>query len=236
MRATLLKKHHFLKIIAICLILSLSYACNRGGDATTENSNTTKTETTKTTEAGDLPAHCNNGLYDGDETGIDCGGSCPTDCCNNKKFDANLGEKGTDCGGKCPTSCCENGILDATNGETDIDCGGPCKPCKKEKIVGTPKEKTSPKATSPLAKDLEKDLNELSKQGDKKQRRKIAKDLNKKYKGAQIVVVGKETKTYSIRDYTKNLNMLIGNKIKIKVTNVQEADGKVSVASITEKK
>ena len=49
------------------------------------------------------PATCTDGVQNGDETGIDCGGaSCP--------------------------SCCGNGIQDAD--ETDVDCGGAdCVPC-----------------------------------------------------------------------------------------------------------
>jgi hypothetical protein len=46
------------------------------------------------------PCHCTNGILDGDETGIDCGGSC----------DAQV----------CPT--CSDGIQNGT--ETGIDCGG----------------------------------------------------------------------------------------------------------------
>lgn len=29
---------------------------------------------------GDIPAHCSSGVQDGDETGVDCGGSCPEVC------------------------------------------------------------------------------------------------------------------------------------------------------------
>ena len=229
MTTDIFKKQHafWLMLIAFCL---LNTACNWWSDEAEESTKKDKIE-----KKDDLLAHCNNGLYDGDETGIDCGGSCPTDCCQNKKFDANLGEKGIDCGGKCPTKCCENGIVDATNGETGIDCGGPCPDCKEEKknddkMIGISKP------TSPLKKDLEKDLNELAKQKDRKESRSLAKTLNKKYAGSQIVVVGKQTKTYSIRDYTKNLTMQVGTNIKVAVQNVQENEGKLNVATIKEKK
>ncbi len=46
---------------------------------------------------------CFNTIQDGDETGIDCGGSCPA------------------------CSSCNDGIQN--QGETDIDCGGPCDAC-----------------------------------------------------------------------------------------------------------
>lgn len=82
-----------------------------------------------------LPTECTNGIKDGNETNIDCGGSCPP-CnpviisvahCTNGVLD--IGETGIDCGGPCPPclASCNNGLQD--NGETGIDCGGPCPPC-----------------------------------------------------------------------------------------------------------
>ena len=47
---------------------------------------------------------CNNGVQDGDETGVDCGGSC------------------------IPCSTCNNGVQDGD--ETGVDCGGTCTPCQ----------------------------------------------------------------------------------------------------------
>ena len=70
------------------------------------------------------PAHCINGVQDGDETGVDCGGSC-TACPTCSDGIQNQGETGVDCGGPC-TECdlCVNGIQDGD--ETGIDCGGSC--------------------------------------------------------------------------------------------------------------
>ncbi len=52
------------------------------------------------------PTTCSNGVLDGDETGIDCGGSCTA----------------------CTTApSCTNGIKDGT--ETGVDCGGTCTAC-----------------------------------------------------------------------------------------------------------
>lgn len=49
---------------------------------------------------------CYNGIRDGDETGVDCGRSCPNqDCCTNRAWDVNLGESGMDCGGTCALTC-----------------------------------------------------------------------------------------------------------------------------------
>jgi len=49
---------------------------------------------------------CYDGVRNGDESGVDCGGSCPLqDCCANRAWDTNLGEGGADCGGSCALTC-----------------------------------------------------------------------------------------------------------------------------------
>ncbi len=73
--------------------------------------------------------NCFNGIKDGDEEGIDCGGSCrrcPT--CNDQIQNQN--ETGVDCGGPC-LSCasCSDGVQNQN--ETGVDCGGACRPCVK---------------------------------------------------------------------------------------------------------
>ncbi len=71
---------------------------------------------------------CTDGIQNGDETGVDCGGTacfeCPT--CNDGIH--NGSETGIDCGGNC-TACptCNDGIRNGT--ETGVDCGGSCVPC-----------------------------------------------------------------------------------------------------------
>jgi hypothetical protein len=80
-------------------------------------------------EANKIPP-CFNGIQDGGETGVDCGGD---DCqpCAATCFDGiqNQGEQGIDCGGPCPLcATCFDGIQNGS--ETGIDCGGPdCQPC-----------------------------------------------------------------------------------------------------------
>ena len=45
---------------------------------------------------------CRDGTQNQDETGVDCGGSCPNaDCCANGYADVGNGETGVDCGGSC---------------------------------------------------------------------------------------------------------------------------------------
>ncbi|WP_165872219.1 glycosyl hydrolase [Tenacibaculum sp. M341] len=53
---------------------------------------------------------CNDGIQNGDETGIDCGGSCPYTCDTSELPTCNDGEQngdetGIDCGGSCANTC-----------------------------------------------------------------------------------------------------------------------------------
>jgi gliding motility-associated-like protein len=71
---------------------------------------------------------CSDGIKNGTETSVDCGGpSCPT-CpnCYNGIQDGN--ETSIDVGPSCPNaSHCNNGIMDGD--ETSVDCGGSCVVC-----------------------------------------------------------------------------------------------------------
>ena len=70
---------------------------------------------------------CSDGIKNGNETGIDCGGACPKcPTCNDGIKNGN--ETGIDCGGNCsPCPTCSDGIKNGN--ETGIDCGGSCSPC-----------------------------------------------------------------------------------------------------------
>lgn len=93
---------------------------------------------------------CLNGLLDGGEVDIDCGGPCPPcevgsacishlnclsgfclrrACSTPTCFDGvlNQGESGIDCGGSCLPCHCFNNVPDLD--ESDVDCGGSCSPC-----------------------------------------------------------------------------------------------------------
>ena len=72
---------------------------------------------------------CDDGIQNGDETGIDCGGSCAA-CATCDDGILNGDETGVDCGGSCAAcATCDDGILNGD--ETGIDCGGPdCEPCQ----------------------------------------------------------------------------------------------------------
>ena len=79
---------------------------------------------------------CDDGIQNGQETGVDCGGpdcaACPTEpSCTDGVQNGN--ETGVDCGGPDCPACptCDDGILNGQ--ETGIDCGGPdCVPCSGE--------------------------------------------------------------------------------------------------------
>ncbi|CEL92240.1 unnamed protein product [Vitrella brassicaformis CCMP3155] len=70
---------------------------------------------------------CTDGLQNGDEEGVDCGGSCEASCPTCSDGVQNGGEDGVDCGIVCRVMCeptCTDGIRNG--GETSVDCGGPC--------------------------------------------------------------------------------------------------------------
>lgn len=75
----------------------------------------------------ELTARCSNMAKDGDETGIDCGGSCGPcgtggGCTGNDDC-----QSGVCSGSSCRAPSCDD---DVTNGsESDTDCGGTCSPC-----------------------------------------------------------------------------------------------------------
>lgn len=70
---------------------------------------------------------CNNLRKDGDETGVDCGGSCPV--CGGGSCDQNADCASNRCvAGTCtiPAACTD---LIKNGNESDVDCGGSCPAC-----------------------------------------------------------------------------------------------------------
>ena len=74
------------------------------------------------------PSHCSDNTKSGDETDVDCGGSCPTKCADSKGC-----TKAGDCTSgvctrsQCAAPSCTDGVKNGT--ETDVDCGGSCTKC-----------------------------------------------------------------------------------------------------------
>ncbi|WP_020538535.1 zinc-dependent metalloprotease [Lewinella cohaerens] len=107
-----------------------SYTVTSSGGTEASGGSFGSSETTNFCLGSGPAPTCTDGIQNGNETGVDCGGpdcaACPT-C-----FDGiqNGNETGVDCGGPdcaaCPT--CFDGIQNGD--ETGVDCGGPdCAPC-----------------------------------------------------------------------------------------------------------
>ncbi|MEL6987659.1 MAG: S8 family serine peptidase, partial [Bacteroidota bacterium] len=73
---------------------------------------------------------CDDGIQNGNETGVDCGGPDCAPCATCDDGIQNGNETGVDCGGPdcAPCATCDDGIQNGN--ETGVDCGGPdCPPC-----------------------------------------------------------------------------------------------------------
>jgi hypothetical protein len=123
--------HRSLGLIALLGLLAptaLASSCSSTPEATT-----TSTSTGTGGSGGDPTAGCHNLRKDGDETDLDCGGSC-SPCKAGRKCAANADCLSSDCGSKllCLPSTCADGKQDGL--ETDVDCGGAeCEPCTTSK-------------------------------------------------------------------------------------------------------
>lgn len=69
---------------------------------------------------------CFDRVRDGDETDIDCGGSCGA-CATGRACSAASDCQSNACNGTCAAPSCDNGVRDGF--ETDVDCGGQCGGC-----------------------------------------------------------------------------------------------------------
>ena len=97
---------------------------------------------------------CTDGIQNGDETGIDCGGTDCTPCVTCTDGIQNGDETGIDCGGTDCTPCvtCSDGIQNGD--ETGIDCGGTdCSACPTPFIVADVKALLEGPAESTLMRD-----------------------------------------------------------------------------------
>ncbi len=108
-----------------------SYSLTSGGSTLASGGSFGSSETTNFCVGGTPPPAptCNDGVQNGNETGVDCGGSCnPCSSCNDGVQNGN--ETGVDCGGSCnPCVSCNDGIQNGD--EEGVDCGGSnCEPCE----------------------------------------------------------------------------------------------------------
>ena len=70
---------------------------------------------------------CTDGVKNGTETDVDCGGGCPKTCALDQGCLADADCKGGKCAGNKCAPTCSDGVKD--NAETDVDCGSTCPPC-----------------------------------------------------------------------------------------------------------
>jgi len=81
--------------------------------------------------AGDViieppPATCTDGVKNGTEADVDCGGGCPA-CKNGAACSLATQCQSGVCSGTCRAAICSDGVKNDT--EADIDCGGACPAC-----------------------------------------------------------------------------------------------------------
>lgn len=69
---------------------------------------------------------CEDGVKNGNEADVDCGGSCDAKCANGRACTVGTDCTSNVCGGaqKCAESLCSDGVKSGTEG--DVDCGGSC--------------------------------------------------------------------------------------------------------------
>src|SRR6185312_12201324 len=85
-----------------------------------------------------VATHCANGMKDGGETGVDCGGSQCLPCGTSKPCLTSSDCFSHVCSGSvCQAPSCSDGVQNGT--ETDVDCGGSgCPPCPDLKKCAAP--------------------------------------------------------------------------------------------------
>jgi len=99
------------------------------GGGTTDEPEPTTTTMLPVDETAE-PSGCDNGIQDGDETDVDCGGSCADRCGGGQGCGSDDDCESNQCtpGMTCEAPSCTNLVLDGD--ETDVDCGGgTCPPC-----------------------------------------------------------------------------------------------------------
>jgi uncharacterized protein (TIGR02145 family) len=124
--------------LLICLLFSIALVFTGcGDDENATCSDGIKNGTETGIDCGGLdcractsPPTCSDGIRNGTETGVDCGGTVCTACPICSDGIQNGSETGIDCGGSICLACptCTDGIQNGT--ETALDCGGPsCPAC-----------------------------------------------------------------------------------------------------------
>jgi hypothetical protein len=83
-----------------------------------------------------IPPTCGDQLPNGDETAVDCGGSC-TGCADGADCNTDLDCQSGRCStGRCAPPSCDDGV--SNGGEPSVDCGGPCPNCPTGRACSEP--------------------------------------------------------------------------------------------------
>ena len=113
----------FRTVLASCLLLA---ACSTETTPIPPMNDDAGTMRDSGTDSGVEP-QCDNAMKDGDESGIDCGGSCPPcangeNCLSAEDCESSVCERG-----RCLVPNCTDGVRNGD--ETGTDCGGDCALC-----------------------------------------------------------------------------------------------------------
>jgi hypothetical protein len=115
----------------VCMRCSVGQRCNTGSDCASTLCNAI-THTCAVSQ-------CSDGVKDGAETDVDCGGPVCMRCSVGQRCNTGSDCTSTLCNASthtCVASQCEDGMRDGM--ETDVDCGGPvCSPCSLSKTCKT---------------------------------------------------------------------------------------------------
>lgn len=106
-----------------------STACFNPEPPGTDDTTTTDPTLDTGSESGESGAGptCDDLMTNGDETDLDCGGSCGP-CLDGQACGGDDDCESQWCNeGTCTSPSCDDGVMDGN--ETDVDCGGSCPPC-----------------------------------------------------------------------------------------------------------
>jgi len=95
----------FQVVILVVLVISLTACKTLVGEAGRQIKSPTLAKTK-------IDMQCKDGIWNGNEQGVDCGRICGKNCCDNGFHDKNLGECDIDRGGSCSNGC----VWEKTNG------------------------------------------------------------------------------------------------------------------------
>ncbi|MEZ5007730.1 MAG: M43 family zinc metalloprotease [Chitinophagales bacterium] len=129
---------------------------------------------------------CSDGIVNGDETGIDCGGSCVpcSSTCNNGQKDGD--ETGVDCGGSCPDVCADppsstNGCMIVANRYASFATENSVEIREIAKIIATNDDPQVKSILRKLVKHQDEVISVLGEMNENARAKSLMSDLIKEY-------------------------------------------------------